>query len=246
MWNNNQKMIVLFYLLLMLRVGRCAEDQIFETKTVGVGADVRLTCSRKLSGRIFWIRLVSGGFPKILGKTYSIDSDSRITATEEPGIFALHIKDVKLSDTAVYLCMKIHKQNFTFLKGTDLRVEEPEPEVTAVPPSDPACPEDSVTLQCSVLSDSENKTRPGEHNVHCFRAGSHQCHPSFDCTQENSVEEHKKNPEACFYSFFKNVSASDTGTRYCAVATCEEISSGNKSELDTEETQERILWLLQR
>uniref|UniRef100_A0A8D0AL95 Ig-like domain-containing protein n=1 Tax=Sander lucioperca TaxID=283035 RepID=A0A8D0AL95_SANLU len=202
---------------------------IFETRTVGVGGDVRLTCTRKSTGSLFWIRLVSGEFPKVLGKTFSFESDPRITATEEPGTFVLHIAKARLRDTAVYYCMQIHQQNFTFLKGADLRVEGPEPDPTAVPPSDP----------CSVLSDSENKTCPEEQSVFCFRAGSHQCGPGFNYTQGNSVEEHEKNPEGlstkkCIYSFSKNVSCSDGGTYYCAMVTCGEIFSGNGSKLKTE------------
>ncbi|XP_037636169.1 signal-regulatory protein beta-2-like isoform X2 [Sebastes umbrosus] len=231
--------MILFYFLLMLRVVRCSEVQIVQKETVGVGDNVMLTCTRRFSGSLFWIRIVSGDFPKILGKTYGFESDPRITATEEPGTFVLHIKYARLSDTAVYYCVKTYQQHITFLKGTDLRVEEPDPDITAAPPSDPVRPGASVTPQCSVLSDSENKTCPGEHSVCCFRAGSHQYRPSCNYTQGNGVGEHEKNSEGlstkkCVYSFFKNVSSSDAGTYYCAVATCEEIFNGNSSKLEAE------------
>ncbi|KAI3351095.1 hypothetical protein L3Q82_005660 [Scortum barcoo] len=93
-----------------------------------------------------------------------------------------------------------------------LRLGRPEPYVTAVPPSDPVCPGDSVTLQCSVLSD--NRTHPEDHHVYWF-AGS-------------SVEAHEKDPEGlsvkkCICSFFLNVSSSDAGTYYCVVATSEDM-----------------------
>ncbi|XP_049442833.1 uncharacterized protein LOC125895077 [Epinephelus fuscoguttatus] len=219
----------------------CTVEQIFETKTVGVGADVTLTCPRKSPGSIFWIRLVSGDIPKVLAKTYSFESDPRITATKERGEFVLHIKNVRRSDTAVYLCVKIHQQNLTFLKGADLRVEGPEPDITAViqDPSDPVRPGDSVTLQCSVLSDSEKKSCPGDHSVFWFRAASDEFHPSAIYAHGNSAE-CEKSPEAhslqkCIYSFSKNVSSSDAGTYYCAVATCGEILFGNGTKLDIED-----------
>ena len=122
---------------------------------------------------------------------------------------------------------------------TLLNFPGPEPDPTAVPPSDPVGPGDSVTLQCSVLSDSENKTCPEEQSVFCFRAGSHHCGPGFNYTQGNSVEEHEKNPEGLstkkfIYSFFKNVSSSDGETYHCAVVTCGEKFSGNGSKLETE------------
>ncbi|KAL7395910.1 hypothetical protein ABVT39_025298 [Epinephelus coioides] len=219
----------------------CTVNQIFETKTVGVGANVTLTCPRKSSGSIFWIRLVSGDIPKVLAKTYSLESDPRITATEEPGEFVLHIEKGRRSDTAVYLCVKIHQQNLTFLKGADVRVEGPEPDITAVTqdPSDPVRPGDSVTLQCSVLSDSEKKSCPGNHSVFWFRAASDEFHPSAIYAHGNRAECEKSpeahSPQKCIYSFSKDVSFSDAGTYYCAVATCGEILFGDGTKLDVED-----------
>ncbi|KAI9541486.1 hypothetical protein NQZ68_028986, partial [Dissostichus eleginoides] len=124
--------------------------------------------SPQVFGSLFWIRIVSGDFPEVLRKTFSLKSNDRITATEERELFVLHIKEAKLSDAAVYYCIQISQQNLRFLTQTDLRVEEPE--ITAVSPTDPVHPGDSVTLQCSILSDSENKTRLEEHNLCCFKA----------------------------------------------------------------------------
>ncbi|XP_059201643.1 uncharacterized protein LOC131981387 [Centropristis striata] len=251
-------MLILFYLLLSLTLGRWKQNQIFETKSVGVGDDATLTCSRQKSGlrtTLFWIRLVSGTIPEFLGGTYSFDYDGvnktpRITTKQEPGTFILHINEAKLSDTGVYYCINVNSFEMTLLINSEsfLRIEEPEPDITAIIQdihSDPVIPGDSVTLQCSVLSDSENKTCPGGHSVFwfvcCFRAGSHQCHPSFNYTDGNRVEEHEKNPDGlsqkkCVYSFYKNGSSSDAGTCFCAAATCEEtFSIFNDSKLNTED-----------
>ncbi|XP_022616125.1 uncharacterized protein LOC111232759 isoform X2 [Seriola dumerili] len=234
-------MLIILYLLLMLKVGRCTDKQIFETKTVCVGDNVTLTCARKGSGSLFWIRIVSGNFPQVLGKTYSLESvDPRFRVTEELGTFVLSIKKAKLSDATVYFCMKIHQQNFIFLNGTDLRVEGAEPDVTAVPTPDPVHTEASVSLQFSTLSDSETKLCPEEKCVCCFGAGA-ESHPSFNYTQGNSVCGYDKNPEGlstkkCICTFLKNVTSSDAGTYHCAVSTCEQIISGNGSKLDTNES----------
>ena len=91
--------------------------------TVGVGKDVSLRCPLGSSGSLFWISIVSGNLPKFLGKTYGLQSDSHITATEERGAFVLRIKKATLSDTAVYYCMKTSQKNLTFFKATNLRVE---------------------------------------------------------------------------------------------------------------------------
>ncbi|XP_051275436.1 signal-regulatory protein beta-2-like [Dicentrarchus labrax] len=245
-------MLIICYLLLMLRVGRCTDSLIFETKTVGVGYNVTLTCTRQASEpktRLFWIRLVSGDLPELLGGTYTFDFDGvnktpRITAKQEPGAFVLHISQTNLSDTGVYYCVKVKELDMIFLNGTFLRIKGPEPDVTAVvqvPPSDSVRPGDPVTLQCSVLSDSEKKTCPGDHSVFWFRAGSDESHPSLIYTHGNSGDECEKSPEAhspqkCVYNFSKNVSSSDAGTYYCAVASCGEILFGNGTKLDTEGT----------
>ncbi|KAI9526206.1 hypothetical protein NQZ68_042215 [Dissostichus eleginoides] len=165
----------------MLAVGRKMQKKTnFETKTVGVGVSVELTCPRKSSGSLFWIRIDSGDFPGVLRKTCSLKSNDRITATEERELFVLHIKEAKLSDAAVYYCIQISHQNLIFLTQTDLRVEEPE--ITAVSPKDPVRPGDSVTLQCSILSDSENKKQPEEQNLCCFKVASHQSRTSLNNT----------------------------------------------------------------
>uniref|UniRef100_A0A669D7U1 Ig-like domain-containing protein n=1 Tax=Oreochromis niloticus TaxID=8128 RepID=A0A669D7U1_ORENI len=94
----------------------------------------------------------------------------------------------------------------------------------------------SVTLQCSVYSDSD-KMCPRDYNVFWFRAGSDQLHPSIIYTDGNRHSESEiisDSQERCLYRFSKNVSSSDAGTYYCAVATCGEILFGNGTKLDIE------------
>uniref|UniRef100_A0A665WE73 Ig-like domain-containing protein n=1 Tax=Echeneis naucrates TaxID=173247 RepID=A0A665WE73_ECHNA len=239
----------------------CLYEMIFETKTVGVGEDVKLTCPRLNSSQIpkqttlFWIRLVSGNFPEILGGTFSFDYDGvnespRFTAKQEPGTFLLHINKIESSDTGMYYCIDTEKLDLKFLKGTFLRVKGAEPEITTnfqLPPSDPVRPGDSVTLQCSVLFDSEKKTCPGDHSVYWFRAGSDEAHPSFIYAHGNNSDHCKKSPESestqkCDYFFSKNVSSSDAGTHYCAVATCGEILFGNGTKLEIEKLEIEGKW----
>uniref|UniRef100_A0A4W6CCX4 Ig-like domain-containing protein n=1 Tax=Lates calcarifer TaxID=8187 RepID=A0A4W6CCX4_LATCA len=98
----------------------------------------------------------------------------------------------------------------------------------------------SMTLQCSVLSGSKNKTCSGDHNVYWFRAGSDKSHPNIIYTDGNKPDECQKKPDAhsppksCVYHFSKTVSSSDPGTYYCAVATCGEIIFGNGTKLEIE------------
>ncbi|XP_029369093.1 signal-regulatory protein beta-2-like [Echeneis naucrates] len=224
------------------------DDLIFETKTAGVGEDVQLTCPRHISdynANFFWIRLVSGNMPELLGRTYLFHNDGtkktpRITAKEEPETFPLKISKADQSDTGLYYCVKVVQLDLEVIKGTFLKIKGAEPEITTnfqLPPSDPVRPGDSVTLQCSVLFDSEKKTCPGDHSVYWFRAGSDEAHPSFIYAHGNNRDHCKKSPESestqkCDYFFSKNVSSSDAGTHYCAVATCGEILFGNGTKLE--------------
>uniref|UniRef100_A0A665WDB9 Ig-like domain-containing protein n=1 Tax=Echeneis naucrates TaxID=173247 RepID=A0A665WDB9_ECHNA len=234
----------------------CTDDLIFETKTAGVGEDVQLTCPRHISdynANFFWIRLVSGNMPELLGRTYLFHYDGtkktpRITAKEEPETFPLKISKADQSDTGLYYCVKVVQLDLEVIKGTFLKIKEPE--ITTnfqLPPSDPVRPGDSVTLQCSVLFDSEKKTCPGDHSVYWFRAGSDEAHPSFIYAHGNNRDHCKKSPESestqkCDYFFSKNVSSSDAGTHYCAVATCGEILFGNGTKLEIDKLEIEGKW----
>lgn len=90
-----------------------------------------LTCDCQKSWRqtyLYWIRLVSGTFPEVLGGTLAYDLEDyvethHITAKLEPGKLILHILETQLSDTAIYYCIKVSKFKMTFLKGTFLRIK---------------------------------------------------------------------------------------------------------------------------
>ncbi|CAI5652871.1 unnamed protein product [Oreochromis niloticus] len=244
-------MLTIFYILLLIDFGRCSDHQIFDAKNVAVGQNVTLNCSRDhrwLLTNLFWIRLVSQNFPEVLGSTIShnlnisptIEKTHHITTKQEPGTFVLHINRAQLSDTAVYYCIKVRERKMTFLKGTFLRVKGPDPGITGVTQdflSNPVHPGDPVTLQCSVLSNSENRTCTEDHRVYWYRAKPDESHPSLIYSQGHNSYDCERSPEApsqqkCVYSFSRNVSLSDTGTYYCAVATCGEILFGNGTKLD--------------
>uniref|UniRef100_A0A672ZNT6 Ig-like domain-containing protein n=1 Tax=Sphaeramia orbicularis TaxID=375764 RepID=A0A672ZNT6_9TELE len=101
--------------------------------------------------------------------------------------------------------------------------------------SDPLHPGDSMSLQCSVLSDSDNKTCPGDHSVYWVRVGSHESDPGIIYTEGNRQDgcndrpDTQSSPKSCLHHFSKTVNSSDAGTYYyyCAVATCGRILFGN-------------------
>uniref|UniRef100_A0A669EG43 Ig-like domain-containing protein n=1 Tax=Oreochromis niloticus TaxID=8128 RepID=A0A669EG43_ORENI len=241
--------MVLFYLLLTARMGGCSNDHNFVTKTVDVGQNVTLSCIRQHTllhqDTLFWIRLVSGNQFEFLGGTFTFDYDdvnntSHITVKQEPGTFIMQISKTKLSDTGLYYCIKVRQLAMTFLEGTFLTIKGPEPDVIQVRSSDRIHSGDQETLQCSVLSKYEKKTCLENPSVYWFRAGSDKSHSIY--VHGNSGDECERSPEApsqrkCVYSFSRNnISSSDAGTYYCAVATCGEILYGKGTKLDIQGT----------
>ncbi|KAF5893925.1 putative immune-type receptor 15b precursor, partial [Clarias magur] len=100
----------------------------------------------------------------------------------------------------------------------------------------------SVTLQCSVLSES----RAAELQVLWFRAAPPQSHPQIIYTHHNSGHQCESGSptHTCVYNFSKNIlSLSDTGTYYCAVAVCGKIIFGNgtRVQLDTEKSLDPVV-----
>ncbi|XP_035017601.2 signal-regulatory protein beta-2-like [Hippoglossus stenolepis] len=250
-------MLILFQLLLLLRVTRSERDQIFETKTVDVGDEVKLTCSRQTTNfgaKLFWIRLVSGNLPEFLGGTYSHDypgvkKTPHFTVKQEPGSFVLYINKTETSDAGVYYCIEQETLDMKLLNETFLKIKGPEPDITAViqvPPSDTVSSGDSVTLQCSVLSDSDNHTCPRYDKLYWFRAD--ESHPSLVYVHGSSGDEcngslEAHSPHRCVFNFCKSFSSSDFGTYYCAVVTSGEILFGQGIKLENEALN---IWTVQK
>eukprot|EP00063_Salmo_salar_P036679 XP_014011514.1 PREDICTED: uncharacterized protein LOC106577713 [Salmo salar] len=136
--------------------------------------------------------------------------------------FNLTISKTESGDSATYYCvnsgnncMSVHQQ----------------------PVSESAKAGDSVTLNCTI----HTETRAGEHSVYWFRHGSGESHPGIIYTHGDRSDQCEKSPKAesptqsCVYNLPKrNLSLSDAGTYYCAVASCGEILFGNGTKLDVE------------
>uniref|UniRef100_A0A3Q3QFB5 Ig-like domain-containing protein n=1 Tax=Monopterus albus TaxID=43700 RepID=A0A3Q3QFB5_MONAL len=147
--------------------------------------------------------------------------NSRFTVTKEHNQHVLSIRNISKEDEATYLCQNGTAYSQTFIKGTFLAVN-----VIQI----------IRIMNCfcgSLLSKSqENRVQcPGEHNVHWFRAGSGYSHPSVLYTQRNSSDGQEE--RSCVYSLSKTIQdSSDTGTYYCAVATCGQILFGEGTKVE--------------
>ncbi|KAF6726328.1 hypothetical protein FQA47_006350 [Oryzias melastigma] len=206
-------------------MGGVTDGLSFQTKTVVVGDHVKLECSRRSEGDVVWMKTSSGNSLEVLDKNWSKTKVSYL-----PGILELHIADTNLHDAAFYICVRKRKGNILSLSITHLIVKEPA--VPTVPPSAPECSENSVTLRCSVLQDSQNKSCPSDENMLCFSAES-------NYSNTNSAAENRGDAavnDFCFSSFFKNRTSSDHLKYYCAVPKCEEKIQKNESSSHSEVT----------
>ncbi|KAM9470996.1 uncharacterized protein Hap1MRO34_012889 isoform 2-T2 [Clarias gariepinus] len=157
----------------------------------------------------------------------------------------LKINNVEPSDEAVYYC-GFKKITVAFRKGTFLSVKGDGDVKVSVSQSsvlDSVPAGASVTLQCSVLSES----RAAELQVLWFRAAPPQSHPQIIYTHHNSSHqcESGSSTHTCVYNFSKNIlSLNDTGTYYCAVAVCGKIIFGNGTRINLKESLDPVvIWL---
>uniref|UniRef100_A0A3Q2QL82 Ig-like domain-containing protein n=1 Tax=Fundulus heteroclitus TaxID=8078 RepID=A0A3Q2QL82_FUNHE len=106
--------------------------------------------------------------------------------------------------------------------------------------SDPVQPGESVNLQCSVLSGSQMGSCPSEDRVLWFGVRKDTILGSIIYTDGNTPYEcdtksdMSSNSKRCVYHLLKNVSSSDSGIYYCALAMCGEIIFGNGTKLEVE------------
>lgn len=79
-----------------------------------------LKCTWDYKGSLFWIRLVPGKFPVVLGKAFKkLTVDFRIRITEETGGSFLRIDGATIRDAGYYYCMKYNRE-LTFAKEMHL------------------------------------------------------------------------------------------------------------------------------
>ncbi|XP_033948965.1 uncharacterized protein [Pseudochaenichthys georgianus] len=163
-------------------------------------------------------------------------SESRLEVNTGNNLSTLTIRRTIPEDEGMYHCSiedflrnRVWSGTYLLLKGNTQRTSNYSV-VQCLTLSDPAPQENSMTLQCSGLSNSENKTCQGDIRVFWFGAGSDTFRPNIMYTDGRRPKECEKlhtHKKACVYRFLKNFSSSDAGTYYCAVATCGEILFGD-------------------
>uniref|UniRef100_A0A673KXV7 Uncharacterized LOC107708033 n=1 Tax=Sinocyclocheilus rhinocerous TaxID=307959 RepID=A0A673KXV7_9TELE len=232
------------FFILLIYLSKCSSDNADiesqnHLKIVQAGDSVNFTCIFPKESRttVAWVKQRAGEKPLLITSSYQalpavfendFNKHNRFFVEKDDSRFNLSITNAKESDTATYYCVKYIYQ-FIFGEGTDLIVKG-----KAV--IDPVHPEDSaVALQCTVLTQS----CAGEHNVYWFRRESGESPPGIIFTQERRNAQCERSSDVnstahkCIYSLPKrNLSHSDAGIYYCAVAACGEILFGDARKPD--------------
>ncbi|XP_072544707.1 uncharacterized protein [Salminus brasiliensis] len=194
-----------------------------------------------------WFKQAPGENPLLIASAFrsaiaiyhnGFDKSGRFNAVREQSSFTLNISHVESSDSAKYYCAAAYYSDIALLDCTVL-VLKGAPfghyAVLQLPVLDLVQLGGNTTLQCSILTDSS----AGDHSVYWFRHGSGESNPLIIYTHGNRSDQCEKSSEtgsstqSCVYKLPKrNLSLSDAGTYYCAVAACGEILFGNGTKLD--------------
>ncbi|XP_064787633.1 signal-regulatory protein beta-1-like isoform X2 [Oncorhynchus masou masou] len=167
---------------------------------------------------------------------HEFKDNPRFSVQNGPKKNHLRISDMQLSDSGTYYCGNAYINRVEFGKGVILIVEgSRNMPILQQSVSESVQPGDSVTLNCAI----HTETCAGEHSVYWFRQGSGESHPGIIYTHGDRSDQCEKSPEAgsptqsCVYNLPKrNLSLSDAGTYYCAVA----LLFGNGTKLDIQVT----------
>uniref|UniRef100_A0A3B5KTZ8 Ig-like domain-containing protein n=1 Tax=Xiphophorus couchianus TaxID=32473 RepID=A0A3B5KTZ8_9TELE len=217
------------------------DDSLVPVITVELGQTVTLTCAFSLKYQnkwIFWYKQSPGDTLDLIVMQQGMTnpnygpafSSSKFSVTNYS---SLTIFTTVQQDEGMYHCAQMDALDFmwsgtyVFIKGISKRTSN----YTVFSQPTVSDPTGSETLQCSVLSHSENTTCSGEPSVFWFRAKSEKSFPNMIYTEGKKAENCEKRSDSqkkCFYNFSKNISSSDTGIYYCAVATCGQILFGNE------------------
>ncbi|XP_069053394.1 uncharacterized protein [Lepisosteus oculatus] len=152
----------------------------------------------------------------------------RFRAEKAKGRFHLTISSTQPSDTTTYYCAAIKKNSPSISWSVVQQFV-----------SIPVQPRDNVTFQCTMYTD----ICPAQHDIHWFRNVLGESFPKIINTNGSKSDQCEKSSvagiptQSCVYNLTKkNLSHSDSGTYYCAVASCGGILFGNGTLLEITES----------
>uniref|UniRef100_A0A3B3YVP4 Ig-like domain-containing protein n=1 Tax=Poecilia mexicana TaxID=48701 RepID=A0A3B3YVP4_9TELE len=238
--------MILLWVMLLLHQGYGLVPVI----TAHLGEATTLICPlpdiKDRRNKLFWYRQTAGDTLEVIIKLVSLASpeygagysESRVKAVLTDKVSNLTILKAAQEDEGMYHCgftdwnQNVWQGTYLLIKGNTVGTSNYRV-VQKKMVSDSSGPDGYVTLQCSILSDFENKTCSEDPSVFWFR--SDKSHPDIIYTDGNGTNRCQRkinNRTKWVYNSSKNISSSDAGTYYCAVATCGEILFGNGTKLE--------------
>uniref|UniRef100_A0A8C2HJ47 Novel immune-type receptor 3b n=1 Tax=Cyprinus carpio TaxID=7962 RepID=A0A8C2HJ47_CYPCA len=223
-----------------------------------LGSSVIIPCSHSddYINTVLWYKHSVGKKPLLIAYsehgsgsvTYQngFNNTNRYFIRSEPDSFNLTIVHLEEYDFVTYYCAVSFLNMITFGEGTILLHKGEFMTISELhPQSDCTCilhSGDSVTLQCSVIS----QICAGEYRVYWFRHSSGHSDPGIIYTHDNRSDqcmersESSSSIQSCVYSLSQTeLTPSDAGIYYCAVATCGKIHLGNGTKLIIEDL---VIW----
>uniref|UniRef100_A0A8C2Q217 Uncharacterized LOC109077932 n=1 Tax=Cyprinus carpio TaxID=7962 RepID=A0A8C2Q217_CYPCA len=224
-----------------------------------LGSSVILPCSYSfdLIHTVSWFKQTVGKKPLLIGYSSHLsgsfiyqngfDKVKRYSFEVGTDFLNMSIINLKENDFANYFCAVTFISTIQFGEGTILLHKGKDSAsgstVLQQPVSDRLHPGDSVTLQCSVIS----QICAGEYSVYWFRHSSGHSNLGLIYTHDNRSDqcmdrsENGFSTQSCVYSLSQTeLRPSDAGVYYCAVATCGKIHFGNGTKLIIEDLQ--FIW----
>uniref|UniRef100_M4AQ17 Immunoglobulin kappa light chain-like n=1 Tax=Xiphophorus maculatus TaxID=8083 RepID=M4AQ17_XIPMA len=233
------------------------QDKHFVFAKAGDSLTLQCFYENIVDARFYWYRQNLGQNPRLVSSYYKYETNAtfhnefrnnpRFELETTKGKNHLKIRDLKISDSAVYFCASSYLYMLDFAEGTMVYVEQTGSKLqTSVDQSasETLRPGGSVTLNCTV----QTGTCGGEHSVYWFK-NSEYSEPGLIHSKggENKLCKNKSSARthSCVYKLpISKLDASHAGTYYCAVASCGHILFGIGTKLDLEDTNnlETNLW----
>ncbi|XP_045073582.1 uncharacterized protein LOC121572147 isoform X1 [Coregonus clupeaformis] len=223
------------------------QDSVLISANVGDAVIVHCFYEGHMAMHFSWYKQPLGDKLQLLSTVYKFDRNAtfyhefkdnpRFSVENGQEKNHLRISDMQLSDSGTYYCGSAYGNKVELGEGAILIIKgsgSRNMSVLQQPVSESVLPGDSVTLNCTI----HTETCVAEYSVYWFRHGSGESRPGIIYTHGDRSDQCEKSPEAgsptqsCVYNLPKrNLSLSDAGTYYCAVASCGEILFGNGTKL---------------
>ncbi|XP_061565767.1 uncharacterized protein LOC133420182 isoform X2 [Cololabis saira] len=229
--------------------------------STNIGDTITLRCFYNHSTLLFWYMQPLGEKPKLISTFYDygmvttfhdkFNNNSRFSLDTKNDKHHLTISDLTYSDSATYYCAISSEAVLIFGDGATVSVKgsgfnlqvlvhQSAPQImqTGDSPWLPLnCAVHSIAVKCD---GKQNK-----HTLYRFK-DSEDVHPAYIYAhgENNDQGERKSNKESqsCAYNLPNmNLTLSDPGTIYCAVASCGHILFGNKTKVDAPREVDSIL-----